>query len=320
MLRFTNILFVLVFCYTVMALLFWHNSLQKQNNIMFEKELQLYKLSNQTNTAQYNQLVDKHKRKHNQYVAEGATFLLVIAIGAVIVLLSFRKRLQLTQQQNNFMLAVTHELKTPLAGIKLSLQTLRKRKLTEEQAAKMIDNSVYETERLNELCNNILLSTQLDGKQYLASMAPFSMKELIETCVSDFQNRYPNVTYLCNNYIKQEDFMGDAFLWKISLNNLLENAKKYAGAHGPITVDAFESNEQIVIQVLDSGPGIPDAEKKRIFEKFYRTGDEKTRMSKGTGLGLHIVRKAIEWHGGTIIMADNKPKGNIAIIQIPKSL
>jgi two-component system, OmpR family, sensor histidine kinase CiaH len=322
MLRYTNIFFVLIFCYTIMALLFWHNSLQKQNDLSFQKDLQIYQLTKVgTSDAKVmlDEMIDKHKRKHTQYIGEGATFLIVILAGAVIVLLSFRKRLQLTTQQNNFMLSVTHELKTPLAGIKLSLETLRRRRLTEEQFAKMIDNSVYETERLNELCNNILLSTQLDGKQYMANAAYFNIKELIDKCMQDFMNRYPNIEWQLHNYIKIEQYKGDAFLWRLVINNLLENARKYAGHLGSITLDAFESNSELVIQILDEGIGIVDAEKKKIFQKFYRSGDENTRTSKGTGLGLHIVKRAIEWHGGTITMEDNKPKGNIAIILIPKN-
>ncbi len=322
MLRYTNIFFILIFCYTVMALLFWHNSLQKQNDLAYQKDLQIHKLTmvGQPNEAAvYSKMVDKHKRKHKQYIAEGATFLIVIIAGAIIVLLSFRKRMQLTTQQNNFMLSVTHELKTPLAGIKLSLETLRRRRLTDEQFANMIDNSVYETERLNELCNNILLSTQLDGKQYLANAVAFDIIKMIQTCVQDFAKRYPDIVWKTNNYIEPFMYKGDSFLWRMVINNLLENARKYAAKGKEITIDIFESNNQMVIQVLDAGPGIPDAEKKKIFQKFYRTGNENTRISKGTGLGLHIVKRAIEWHQGTIHMADNKPTGNIAIIETPKT-
>jgi two-component system, OmpR family, sensor histidine kinase CiaH len=322
MLRYTNIIFILIFCYTILALLFWHNSLQKQNNLSLAKDLEIYQLTKVGQSdAQivYNNLIDKHSRKHKQYLGEGATFLIILLIGGIIVLISFRKKLELTTQQNNFMLSVTHELKTPLAGIKLSLETLRRRRLTEEQYTKMIDNSVYETERLNELCNNILLSTQLDGKQYMANATAFDIKDLLDICMHDFENRYPDITWKLNNYLTVHQYKGDTFLWRMVLNNLLENARKYAGQSGPITIDAYESNNDMVIQIIDQGPGIPDAEKKKIFQKFYRSGDENTRISKGTGLGLHIVKRAIEWHGGTITMQDNKPKGNIATILIPKN-
>jgi two-component system, OmpR family, sensor histidine kinase CiaH len=320
MLRYTNLFFILIFCYTVMALLFWHNSLQKQNNIALEKDLQIFQLTKVGNPDAvmiYNTMMDKHRRKHNQYIGEGATFLVVIIAGALIVLLSFRKRLQLTTQQNNFMLSVTHELKTPLAGIRVSLETLLRRRLKEEQFTQMVNNSIYETERLNELCNNILLSTQLDGKQYLANATEFNFSELLQQCMQDFEKRYPDITWKLHDYLDKISYKGDTFLWRMVINNLLENARKYAGTYGPITIDAFTSDNKMVIQIIDCGLGIDDVEKKKIFQKFYRSGNEDTRISKGTGLGLHIVKRAVEWHGGTITMENNQPQGNIANIKIP---
>ncbi len=288
---------------------------------MLQKDTEIYKLTEGKDpkaTANYLAMQDKHRRKKAQYYGEGSLFLLLILVGGIIVYFSFRKRLQLTAQQNNFMMAVTHELKSPLAGIKLSLETMSKRKLTAEQQEKLLYNSVTETDRLNELCNNILLSTQLDGKQYMAKNSDFDIRDLIAQCVDNFSNRFEDVTFKQNLYIKDGNYNGDYFLWSMIINNLLENAHKYAGAAGPIVLDAYESGEEFIIQVADLGPGVQEVDKKRIFEKFYRSGDENTRNSKGTGLGLHIVKRAVEYHGGSIAMEDNTPKGNIAIIKTPK--
>jgi two-component system, OmpR family, sensor histidine kinase CiaH len=323
MLRYYNIIFILVLIYTISALLFWENSLQKLNVQIYNTEIENYKLTNKNISADSKEMqaiAKKRDRKHIQYLGEGGTFLIFILIGGVIVFLSFRKRLQLTQQQNNFMLSVTHELKTPLAGIKLGLETIRKRKLTEEQQSHLIENSINDTDRLNELCNNILLSTQLEGKQYSANVQEFDLAELLKSCIHDFGKRYPDKQWLVNNYIDIANFKGDSFLWKMVINNLLENAQKYASNSKKIIIDVFYVNNDIQIQILDEGKGIDDAEKKKIFHKFYRSGNENTRISKGTGLGLYIVKQAIEQHGGFIKMEDNKPNGNIAIIQIPKTL
>jgi two-component system, OmpR family, sensor histidine kinase CiaH len=323
MLRYYNIAFILVLLYTVSALLFWENSLQKLNTIIYKNEVAIFKLQNKNvveSDNTYAAIAKKHSRKHAQYLGEGATFLVFILIGGAIVFLSFRKRLQLTQQQNNFMLSVTHELKTPLAGIKLGLETIKKRKLNEVQQAQLIDNSIDDTDRLNELCNNILLSTQLEGKQYNASLQDFDLILMIQTCVREFAKRYPDKQWLCNSYVALQNYQGDSFLWRMVINNLLENAQKYASKSAQIIVDVFEINGEVQIQIIDQGKGILENEKKKIFHKFYRSGDENTRISKGTGLGLYIVKQAIEKHGGTIKMEDNKPQGNIAIIQIPKQL
>jgi two-component system, OmpR family, sensor histidine kinase CiaH len=321
--RYHNILFVLVLAYTILALIFWHNSLQKQNRLMFQKEMQVYELTKATieNPGEaYKKIQDKRQRKRIQYLGEGGTFLLVILVGAFLVYRSFRKRLQLTQQQNNFMMSITHELKTPIAGIKLVLETLRIRKLTTEQSERLLSNSLGDADRLNELCNNILLSTQLEGKQYSKHFAAFDLGLQIKNTVADFGRRYGDKQWIANVYADVSEYMGDAFLWSMAINNLLENAQKYAANSSKIIVDVFESGDTYMIQVLDEGKGIGESDKKKIFQKFYRAGDENTRNSKGTGLGLYIVKQAIELHGGIITMTDNKPQGNIAIIQIPKTL
>jgi two-component system, OmpR family, sensor histidine kinase CiaH len=323
MARYHNILFVIVLSYTILALGFWYNSLQKQNTIMYNKEMQIFNLTKDTLANASDRLAsieDKKRRKHTQYVGEGVTFLAMIIVGAVLVLRSFRKRLQLTQQQNNFMMSITHELKTPIAGIKLVLETLGRRKIQPEQQDKLISNGIGDTERLNELCNNILLSTQLEGRQYSKHFQAFNLNELLSKTVEDFANRYTDKKWVANIYTSANNYNGDSFLWKMAINNLLENAQKYAKHSRQIIVDAYDSDDSIVVQVIDEGIGISDADKKKIFQKFYRSGDENTRNSKGTGLGLYIVKQAIELHGGVVSMADNKPKGNIAIIQIPKAL
>jgi two-component system, OmpR family, sensor histidine kinase CiaH len=321
MARYYFVSFIVVLAYTILALLFWENSLQKLNNNIYLKDKKIIELQASTpeqKAAQYASIKDKQKRKRIQYIAEGATFLLMLVIGGVIVYLSFAKRLQLTTQQNNFMMAVTHELKTPVAGIKLSLETIRKRKLTQEQTNTLVDNSLTDAERLNELCSNILLGTQLESNQFIINIQPFNLSALISNCVQEFSNRYPAKQWVYNNYIPVEEYNGDSFLWKLIINNLLENAQKYAPDNTKVIVDIFISQSNILIQIIDEGAGIAEGEKKKIFQKFYRTGNENTRNSKGTGLGLYIVKRAIEQHKGTIKMEDNTPQGNIAIISIPQ--
>jgi two-component system, OmpR family, sensor histidine kinase CiaH len=320
MTRSANIFFIVVFAYIVLALVFWHNSLQKQNVILNTKEIQLYELEKKVNgnaSLSLEDIADKTRRKRLQYYGEGGTFLAFIILGAILVYFSFRKRLQLSAQQNNFMLSITHELKSPIAGIKVGLQTMARHNLNETQKQKLLNNSLYETERLNELANNILLSTQLDGKQYVSHKQQFDLIELIKSCVDSFQQRYPNIKWSLHSYADMHTYMGDNTLWRFVFNNLLENAIKYAPESKEIITDVYVSGEYLIIQILDQGKGISALDKKKIFQKFYRAGDEQTRKSKGTGLGLFIVKNAIDIHGGIIEMTDNNPHGNIVNIKIP---
>lgn len=320
--RWANIAFVVVFLYTIFALLFWHQSLQKQNRILYAKNLEIAKLKLQQPNlvAQEEKLIQsKFERKTKQYYGEGATFLLFIISGGFIVYFSFKKRLQLSTQQNNFMMSITHELKSPLAGIKLGLETIGRHNLSDDQKQKLISNSLGETDRLDELCNNILLSTQLDGKQYRSHKQNFNFIGLVQECVDAYTFRYPSVEWEFHSYTKVQDYLGDISLWRFAINNLLENAIKYAPESKVIVVDLYQAQNNLVLQIIDQGKGISDADKKKIFQKFYRAGNENVRKSKGTGLGLFIVKNAVERHGGIIEMLDNQPHGNIVHIIIPLS-
>ena len=113
--------------------------------------------------------------------------------------------------------------------------------------------------------------------------------------------------------------MGDQSGWTSVVTNLLENAIKYADGKPSITVSLEGTANGAILSVADQGPGIPDAEKKRIFEKFYRIGSEETRRAKGTGLGLFIVNQIVKAHGGNIQVLNNQPRGTVFRIEIPVS-
>ena len=164
----TTIYWLLLF-YIVAALIWWFISLEKQNRQM--ADLKIKQLTNGTNPATnrelYNTSVDIIEREHQRnlvkFISEGSTFLVLILIGAGFVYRSVRRQFRLQQQQQNFMMAVTHELKTPIAVTKLNLETLQKRKLEDSQQQRLIQNTIQEANRLNSLCNNLLLASQIEA-------------------------------------------------------------------------------------------------------------------------------------------------------------
>ena len=261
------------------------------------------------------QLDNSLHRRTLQYIGEGSTFLIVIIIGAFVVYSSFRRSIKLSRQQNNFMLSVTHELKSPIAAIKLNMQTMEKHQLSEEKKALLVDRSVKEANRLNDLCNNILFASQIEGRQYKQSKERFNLSEMTEAAVQEYAARYPQrfeeeVTPGC--YIT-----GDKMMLQIVVNNLLENAVKYTPADKRISVLLEHEGAKAILKVMDQGAGIPDAEKKKIFNKFYRIGNEESRKAKGTGLGLYLVNKVVAQHKGRITIKDNEPAGAIFEVVLP---
>lgn len=257
----------------------------------------------------YNNIQAAHKIKTAQYIGEGATFLALILVGAVFVYRATRRQILLSQQQQNFMMAVTHELKTPIAITRLNLETLQKRKLDEEKQNKLISNTLQEADRLNNLCNNILLTAQLESSNYLSTKQEINFSDLVEGCVEDFQNRFPQRKLEAN--ISEGIYLhGEQLLLQMLVNNLIDNAKKYSPKEQPIALQMNEQNNSVVLKIIDRGAGVADDEKKKIFDKFYRTGDENTRRAKGTGLGLYLCKKIMQAHNGYISVTDREQGGS----------
>lgn len=322
--RLFNTMFLLLFGYIVAALIFWGFSLQQQSERIYEQEMislrQKVDSLQQPETfiAKKQQLEDKRNRRRSQYLGEGSSFLLVILIGAAVVYSSFRRSIRLSKQQNNFMLAVTHELKSPIAAVKLNLQTLEKYQLDEEKKSMLIDRTIKESSRLNDLCNNMLLASQIEGKQYQSTKERLSFAELAEQVVADYSARYPGRFIGDFDSAPEDVFVqGDRLMLQMTLNNLLENAVKYAPADKPVVVRLTVTNQCAVLQVKDEGIGIPDEEKAKVFRKFYRVGNENTRRTKGTGLGLYLVKKIVTGHKGKIMVKDNQPQGTCFELQLP---
>jgi len=321
--RFFSTVYALLLAYIIAALLFWGFSLQKNSVRIYEQERTSLKehIDSVENSSAYNDQLAIIKRKKDkrtaQYIGEGSTFLFVILIGAVVVYSSFRRSIRLSRQQNNFMLSVTHELKSPIAAMKLNLQTLEKysNNLDEEKRTKLIERTIHESNRLNDLCNNMLIASQMEGHQYVSAREKFDLTQLTENSVKDYAARYPNRFEVDIN--NDFEITGDRLLIQMAINNLLENAIKYTPADSPVVILLEKKGNDVLLQVADRGAGIPDEEKKKIFNKFYRVGNENTRKTKGTGLGLYLTRKIMKEHRGRISVRDNDPVGTIFELNFP---
>lgn len=300
--------------YIVAALIWWFISLEKQNTAMAQLQLQALheKFPNGFDEAPVQNAVkllrDEEKRNTAKYIGEGSTFLALILVGAVFVYRAVRRQIKLQQQQQNFMMAVTHELKTPIAVAKLNLETLQKHQLEVDRQRKMLQMTLSEINRLNGLTNNILVSSQLESGRYKKAREELDFSTLVSSCLQDYKSRFPDRIWIAD--IEPElDMAGDTLLLQILVNNLLENAEKYAPKDKPITCRLQRHKSRIRLEVIDEGPGIAGAEKKKVFEKFYRIGNESTRRAKGTGLGLYLCQKIVSDHSGQIQLLDNRPSG-----------
>lgn len=310
-----TIVYWFLLLYIIAALVYWFIVLEQQNDQMTALRTEELKKDAPGLTHQLDEIENQHYRKKIQYISEGTTFLLLIIVGASFVYRATRKQILLSQQQQNFMMAVTHELKTPIAIAQLNLETLLKRTLDEAQQQKLISTALQETNRLNSLTNNILVTSQLETGTYRLNKQPLSLTELVKGSVKDLSSHFARRSITMN---AEENVLveGEAMLLQMLLNNLLDNALKYSPKESTITVGLKKTQRNAVLTVADEGEGITEEEKAKIFQKFYRIGNEATRKAKGTGLGLYLCRKIVKDHNGTITVNNNQPKGAVFTVTL----
>lgn len=317
-LRRTTILYWTLLLYIIAALVWWFISLEKQNQVIAEQQYQNLAIRRSAFTpAQFEEQrarIDQGTRRNTaKYVAEGVTFLILISIGAVFVYRSVRRQFIVQHQQQNFMMAVTHELKTPIAVTRLNLETLQKYHLDEEKQKKLIRMTLDETGRLDFLTNNILLASQLEAGNTKSTREELDLSTLLRDCIRDFRNRFPERVFQ-ENIETDADVKGDPLLLQMMINNLVENALKYSPKESPVTAELKKFRSGIELRVTDEGPGIEDSEKKKVFSKFYRIGNEGTRKTQGTGLGLYLCQKIAKDHNADISVTNHLPRGSSFVV------
>lgn len=315
----SKLIITILFGYIMLQFLWWEVLLVRQTTQITNEEQKLAEITSIDPVSLEKQISDLQLKKQNKIymiVGEGTVFLLLLLYAFYRIRKASNKEIELVNQQKNFLLSVTHELKTPIAATKLQLQTLLKHKqLDAEQQKQLLTSAVNETNRLNRLIEDVLLANSAD-KELMVTKESVNLSDLTEqTLFNYFLEKKQNGTLK----IEIEEgiiTVADKLLFPSVIINLIENAFKYSSERSVVTVSLSNREGKINFVVSDSGVGIPQKEKEKIFEKFYRIGNEETRKAKGTGLGLYIVKKIVEAHNGKIEVTDNKPNGSVFKITI----
>lgn len=265
-------------------------------------------------------LAEDLDRKLYMIMGEAAVFVVILSFGVVKMLSSYQREYQANKQQRNFMSAVTHELKSPIASLKLQLQTVGREGVTQEQKTELINRALGDTERLNVLVDNILLAAQLDDGMVQLHTEHGDIAAFLMEHADDFKNRTGGTHVIACEAAPGVLMHFDRNAMTSVLNNLLENAVKYAPEGSRITLGCTGSDRGILITVADEGIGIRESDREAIFKKFYRVEEEAVRKTKGTGLGLYIVKELVERHYGSITVRSNgSGKGTIFELRFPNN-
>ncbi|MGZ3863419.1 MAG: sensor histidine kinase [Bacteroidia bacterium] len=301
-------LFYALVAYVVMQFLWWEVLLARQTAQLAEEQKKIIALNIADRSvldANLKEIDKKKARKLYMHLGEGAVFLILLSLGVLKIYNTRKREIELTKLQNNFLLSVTHELKSPLASVRLQLQTMQKHKLDETTQNNLLNKALADNDRLLRLIDNILIASRTDNEQQPLQMKELNLKTLVESVSQSFDaNRLKIIS-------ENVSLKGDEQVLQIILSNLIENALKYSPSGSPVEINSKIADGKIVITVSDNGPGIQDSEKQKVFEKFYRVGNEETRSAKGTGLGLYIVKNLCSLHNIAVTISDNKPAGTI---------
>lgn len=307
--------------YILLALAWWSILLYRKNETVYRQQIEIVTLHDRLGSAPgktaeaFDELKVRHERQRLMVIGEALFILASVGIGIWLMLRGFSQEIRINQQRRNFLLSVTHELKTPVAAVRLVLETFLRHQLPAEKREELSLRGLRETDRLKETLDKILLAARM-GQQYLPHPECRTVAVQFETWVVDFKARWPNAQLHLHlgalPSMAELDWQGLETIFR----NLTENAARYAPA-SPIDIHVFMEAGRLVLRVADTGPGIPDDQKERVFDMFHRMGNEDQRAHQGSGLGLYIVREITFRNGGTCRLIDNDPRGSVFIIELP---
>ena len=255
----------------------------------------------------------------------GIVFFALLIAGMVVNTIFLVREVRRSEQHDSFINAVTHELKTPIASIRLHLETLQRRDLAEPRKQEFYRLMLKDADRLTETVEQVLRAGRAGDKKAGREKADVDFGQLVRDCVEAVRSRY----HLQSDALRFEELAsngngvhvrGSQDDLRTAVSNVLDNAVKYSGDHVDVQVRLEASEEKrVMLRVQDQGVGIPPEDLKRIFRRFYRITHRSLAQVKGTGLGLFIVKSIAKKHGGrAFALSEGEGQGTTVVIELPK--
>ncbi|MFA5039588.1 MAG: ATP-binding protein [Candidatus Omnitrophota bacterium] len=240
--------------------------------------------------------------------------------GAVLVFHDITELRRLERLRQDLVANVSHELRTPLSSIKGYAETLLEGALEDKANARDFLQIIHkDSERLSKLIEDLLDLSKIESGQMKMTFVSQDLAAVIRRCVAVLDNQARSKSILLENGVPSDlpRIMADETRLSQVVLNLLDNAIKYSGEGARIEIAAFPSGNFIQVDVKDTGIGIPEEDRARIFERFYRVDKARSREMGGTGLGLSIVKHIVQAHGGKVWVSSEQGKGSIFSFTIP---
>jgi len=258
--------------------------------------------------------------RHGVLLFLGILLLAVVIAGVVLNTIFLVREIRRNEQHDAFINAVTHELKTPVASIRLYLETLQTRPVDEARRQEFYRIMLTDSERLLATIEQVLRTGRMGAVSRKLNLSRIVLPDLVEECLARARaiHRLPpeSLAYLPG---PPAAILGDADEVRAAISNLIDNAVKYSGSDVRITVETSKvDGKYVTVRVKDEGPGIPKTELKRVFRRFHRVPGPLASRVKGTGLGLYIVRSVAKRHGGRAwAESDGAGHGSTFFLKLP---
>ncbi len=310
-----KILSFFVIGYMLVALGWWSVLLHRKNTELYQVKKEILQRDD-FNEESVHVLEEEFARQNTMILGESLVFGLMLILGIYFLWKAYQKVILASTKQKNFLLSITHELKTPLASNKLALETLQRNGLPEQKRKELIETGIQENDRLTRLVENLLMSAKLEHN-YEYHFEKNNLENIISEEIVFIQRKFPNKSINLDSKFPDLSIICDKQSIHIVIRNLLDNALKYSQPLSPVLVSIGKERKSALISVKDWGIGIDEKHIDLIFEQFQRVGNEETRTSKGTGLGLFICKEIIKAHQGTIQTENHSEGGSIFKVTLP---
>jgi signal transduction histidine kinase len=277
-------------------------------------------LAIQPTAESWQRILKEYRGRIAMMVSEGSFFAILLFVLIGLLIRTLRREAELERRHRNFLSAITHELKSPLASMQLALETVLAGRADETMSRRFLGNALADAGRLEELVQKVLQVARYDRGAGRLELEPGSISRVVRRVLEVFERRAGSAGGTVDADIRDDVWarINDEALG-IAVSNLLENALKYGGSRPEVGVQLSIREGRAVLDVSDSGAGIPADDLSQIFERFYRGGDEMTRTSNGTGLGLYLVRQIVTAHRGTVEVAETGPQGTTLRVTLPNA-
>lgn len=288
-----------------------------------------YRLKKMWLLPEYDLIIAPSGKTIEELAAENAetNLLIILSVSVLLLFTAFllfrliKKELEIAKMRSDFVSNVSHELRTPLALISMFAETLELGRIPNEEKKKEYYSIISkETHRLSTIVNSILNFSKMEAGKRKYNFSEMSLKNLLDEIINNYSYHFEQKGFSIETNIDRDDMVikGDKEALSEAIINLIDNAIKYSGESKKIILSAFDKNGDVIFSIKDFGIGISPKEQKKIFEKFYRSGSHLIHNTKGTGIGLSIVKQIIDAHGGEILVESQVDRGSTFTIKFQK--